>query len=102
MKEIKEVIIDGEKVSLTKGRTNWKVVYPIKIDGKIVWKNLLAGGSWWNLVGVGIAVFVLIGLMNEYVSNIKLTSACLRALPDYISLIPYLDNPELNNTFLFG
>ena len=100
MKEIKEIEVEGKKVYLVKRGDNFKVVYPIKIDGKINWKNLIAGGSWWNLLLVALILFLLFGLANEYLSNLKIASACLRALPDYVNLQMYLDNPNLNSTFI--
>ena len=44
-KGIKEIEIEGEKIFLKKSFLGYGVVHPIKIDGKINWKNLLAGGS---------------------------------------------------------
>jgi hypothetical protein len=89
---MEEVTINNDRVFLKGSNGNYRVVYPIKVDGKINWKNLLTGGSWWNLLTVAVILFILFGAINEYISNLKLTSACLRALPAYISLQPYLDN----------
>jgi hypothetical protein len=102
MKEIKEVIVDGSIVYLKRSGKNYRVVHPIKIDGKINWKNLLVGGSYWNLLIIAVVLSLIFGLINEYISNLKLTNACLRALPDYINLGIYLENPELNSSVMFG
>lgn len=94
---IKEIEIEGERVYLKKNKLGYKVVYPIKNkDGTINLKHLISGGSWWNLLIVTVVVIIILGLINEYYSNIKVASACLRALPDYVNLIPYLENPNLN------
>ena len=92
---IEKITVQNEEVYLKKSGSNWRVIYPIKINGKIIWKNLLSGGSWWNLLYIFIFIAIIFGLINEYLSNLKLTSACLRALPDYINLRPYLENPDM-------
>lgn len=97
-----EVQVEGKRVFLKKSGENYRVVHPIKIDGKIVWKNLIAGGNWWNLLFIGIGVIVILGLINEYMSNISLTSACLRALPNHINLVPYLENVNLTYETIWG
>lgn len=62
-----------EKIWLRKGLTGWKVVHPIKNeDGSWNWKNLLAGGSWWNLLFVIIIVGVVCLAIVEYVFNINI------------------------------
>jgi len=75
--KIKEIEIDGERISLKKSGKNWRVVKPIKIDGKINWKNLLAGGSWWNLFGIALIVILIIGCINEYSIALKTANDCL-------------------------
>jgi Na+/pantothenate symporter len=97
----KEIEIEGHKVFLKGKKDSWRVIHPYKVDGKIVWKNLLANGSWWNWVIIAFLVFVILGAFNEYANNLKVTSACLRALPDYINLDFYIQNPLLNSTTFF-
>jgi hypothetical protein len=46
----KTIEIEGEKVHLKKSVDGWRVVHPIKIDGKINWMNLIFGGSIWNFI----------------------------------------------------
>lgn len=75
--DIKEVIIDEEKLYLKKGKLGWAVVQPIKIDGKINWKNLLIGGSW---IKFGITVFIILiilGCVYEYSQALTVANECL-------------------------
>jgi hypothetical protein len=98
---IKEIEIEGNRIHLRKSVGSWRVVHPIKINGKINWKNLISGGNWMNPIAVSIVIIVIIGFLNEYVSNLRLASACLRALPDSINLQMFIDNPLLNYTSTF-
>ena len=75
--KIKEIEIDGERISLKKSGKNWRVVKPRKIDGKINWKNLLTGGSWWNLLGIALIVILIIGCISEYSIALKTANDCL-------------------------
>jgi hypothetical protein len=95
-----EVEIEGKRVFLKKSGDSYRVIHPIKVDGKIVWKNLISGGNWWNLLIVGFVVIVILGAMNEYANTLKIASTCLRALPDHINLQMFIDNPTLNSTML--
>ena len=89
MKEIKEVNIDGEVVYLKKSFLGWSAVKPIKINGKINWKNLIAGGSWWNLLIIGFIVVVVLGSVFEYSTTLKVANECLNASKIInVSLIP--------------
>lgn len=102
MKRIKELEIEGEKVYLNKGFFGWRVVYPWKKEynsGKINWKHLIAGRSWFNLVIVIGFVLLILGAIREYYTIVKISSACLRALPDSINLNIFIDNPNLVNNF---
>lgn len=75
---MEEVIINGEKLYLNKNRIfGWGVVAPIKVDGKINWKNLLIGGSWarfWILVFIMIVFF---GSLSEYSTAVNVANECL-------------------------
>jgi hypothetical protein len=54
----KWIDIDNERVAVRKSLGEWRVVYPIKNeDNSYNWKNLLIGGSWFNL-------FKLIGIVG--------------------------------------
>lgn len=77
IKNLKEVIIDNEKVYLKKDRLGWHVVYPYKIDGKINWKNLISGGSWFKLGIVIFIIVVVIGCVYEYSLVVKTANDCL-------------------------
>ncbi len=60
-------------VYLKKDGKNYRVVHPIKNDdGSINWFNLITGGSLKNLIVVGVVVLILIGLLFEYSSNVKM------------------------------
>ena len=51
-KNIKEFIIEGDKVYLKKDFTGWRIVHPPKNpDGSLNWFNILVGG-WGNLIFV--------------------------------------------------
>lgn len=77
-KGIKEFEVNGESVYLKKGILGWSVVYPIKdYNGKINWKNLIAGGSWIKLGIVIFAVIILIGAIFEISSIVETANGCL-------------------------
>ena len=63
----------NESVYLKKSMGNYRVVYPIKNDdGSINWFNLLTGGSWFNVIVIGVVVAIILALLFEYSSNVKL------------------------------
>jgi len=71
---MEEVIIDGKTLNLKKGFGGWRIVYPFKnSDGTLNWFNILTGGSWANLLKVGVIVALLIFLIFAYKIDI---SAC--------------------------
>lgn len=75
---IEEVIVNDELVYLKKSKIfGWGVVYPIKINGKINWKNLIAGGSWIRLGFIALMILLLIGAIKEYSSALELANNCL-------------------------
>ena len=80
-KGIKEIEIEGEKVFLKKSFLGYGVVHPIKIDGKINWKNLLAGGSWIKLGLVIGFVIIALGAIFEVVNLMKIANECLNLNP---------------------
>jgi len=71
MKKTKEVFIDGEIVYLKKDFLGWHITYPVKIDGKIDYKNLIAGGSWLKLFLVILFVIIMIMAIFEYVNSLR-------------------------------
>lgn len=73
----------GEKLYLKKGFLGWKIIHPIKEEGRIVWKNLMAGGSWWNLIIILVIVLVTLGVLYEYSSNVQMLLDCFET-PDQL------------------
>jgi hypothetical protein len=86
MKEIKEVIIDNEKVKLTNSKWfGWKVVYPYRNEDKSFnWKNLIAGGSWIKLGITIFLVLIILGSISEYSTAVKIANDCLNKSMMYI------------------
>lgn len=80
MKERIETTINGDRVFLIKLKDGYKVIHPIKIDGKIYWKNLIAGGNWWNLVKIGFIVIVVLGCVWEYSQAKAIADSCLQTI----------------------
>jgi len=80
MKNIKEVVVDGNLIFLKKSKERYRVIYPIKIDGEINWKNLISGGNWWNLLIIFFIVFVILGCIWEYSVAKRVAEECLNKL----------------------
>lgn len=77
IKGVKEVEIEGEVVYLKKSFLGWGVVHPIKINNKINWKNLIAGGNWIKLLMIIIFVFICIGAIFEVKNLYEIANKCL-------------------------
>ncbi len=77
MKKLKRVELDGESVYFKKGLLGWHVVYPSKIDGKINWKNLIAGGNYWRLLIVALFVLLVLGCIWEFTTTLNIANECL-------------------------
>lgn len=80
MKKIERVEIDGQQIYLKKNFDGWKIVYPYKPEynnGKINWKHLIAGSSWFNLLKIGFIVLIILGCIYEYTHVLKVASDCL-------------------------
>jgi len=89
--KIHKINIDNKDVYVSQRDNSFKVVKPIKNDdGTINWFNLLTGGSWWNLIIVGIIVMIVLGLLQEYSSNVRMLqeAACPISRAGYNILIP--------------
>ena len=72
IKMIKRVDIENEGIYLKKDRFGWRVIHPIKnSDGSWNWKNLLIGGSYWNLFKIGLIVGLLLFLIFSYLNDIS-------------------------------
>jgi len=76
--KIREIELDGDRIFISKSNLfGYKVVKPIKVDGKINWKNLITGGSWKNLIFIIILVLLFLGAINEYSQAVNLANDCL-------------------------
>lgn len=72
------VEVNGEKIHLRKDFLGWHQVHPIMDeDGKLNWKNLIAGGSWTKLLIVIVVVLLILGCIYEYSTAIKIANDCL-------------------------
>jgi len=89
---MKTIEIEGEKVYLKKFEGRWRTINPIKIDGKINWKNLIAGGDWVNLIKIGFIVFVILGCLQEYSQAVNLANECIKSMaePQFPITMPFL------------
>ena len=71
--KIESTEINGEKIYLKKNFLGWKVVYPIKIDGKFNKKNLWLGSRGtiiFTIVFILLMAFIFYGV-NEMVSSCR-------------------------------
>lgn len=73
--DFKTIEVDGEKIYLKKSGEHFRIVHPIyNDDGSYNWKNLITGGSWFNLLFILFCVVVAIGFFFEYHSNLEICS----------------------------
>jgi len=80
--KIKEIDLEGERVFIKKSRIfGWGVVHPIKVDGKISWKNLISGGSWFKLISIGVLSLLILLAILEYNSIVEIANECLNKTP---------------------
>ena len=94
MKKTKEVFIDGEVVYLKNDFLGWHVTHPIKIDGKIDYKNLIAGGSWLKLFLIILFVIIMIMAIIEYTESLRFCAELIASQKDNIV------NPDFLNISL--
>ncbi len=78
--ELKDISKE-EKIYFKKGFFGYKIVYPIKINGKINWKNLIAGGSWIKLILLIAVVLLILGCVWEYSNAVNIANECLSKNP---------------------
>lgn len=94
MKKTKEVFVDGEIVYLKKDILGWHVTHPIKIDNKIDYKNLIAGGSWLKLFLIILFVIIMIMAIYEYTESLRFCSELIanqtniQINPNFFNLTP--------------
>lgn len=77
MKKHYKVEVGGEVVYLRKTFLGWGVIFPWKLNNKIIWKNLIAGGSWIKLILIIIFVIIVIGAMFEVRELVTIANECL-------------------------
>jgi len=71
---MERIKLNNEEVVLKKDFSGWRVIYPIKNpDGSINWKNLLIGGSWFNLIKVILIVGIIVFIIYSYKHDIQAT-----------------------------
>ena len=71
-----KIELEGETINLKKDFSGWRVIYPIRNEDKSInWKNLLLGGSWYNLfkilLVVGIILFIAFSYKHDMANCIK-------------------------------
>ncbi len=89
MKQLEEIEIDNEIVYFRKGFLGWHIVHPIKINNKINWKNLIAGGNYWKLLIIFLLVLLILGCIWEYVNTLNVANECLNQ-SQILKIIPPL------------
>ncbi len=68
-----EDLPEDAKVYLKKQGKNYRVVHPVKNeDGSWNLFNLFTGGSWFNVITIGVVVLMILVVLQEYSSNVKL------------------------------
>ena len=86
MSKIQKVRVNEEEIHLKKDFMGWRVVHPIKKDEKlnwnnfyrvINWENLIAGGSWYKLIILILAILIILGAINEYTTAIGEYNTCI-------------------------
>jgi len=77
MKKHHEIELESEKLYLRKSILGWSIIYPIKVDGKINWKNLIAGGSWIKLGILILIILIILGCIYEYRNAVNIAQECL-------------------------
>ena len=76
MKQLEEIEIGNEVVYFRKGFLGWNIVYPNKINGKKIWKNIIAGGNYWRLLIIAFLVLLILGCVWEYSITLKALNEC--------------------------
>ena len=89
MKKHEIIEINNERIYLRKGFLGWNIIYPNRIDGKKNWKHIIAGKSWWNLLGVILLVLLILGCIYEYSNALNVANECLKQT-QIIKYIPLL------------
>ena len=73
------VKVEGREVALKRSEKSFRVIKPFRNnDGTLNWFNILVGGSWLNLIITIVIVFIVLGVVYEYSSNINNLLDCFR------------------------
>ena len=86
MKQLEEIEIGNEVVYFRKGFLGYHTVFPCRVNGKINWKNLIAGGNWWKLLIIAVIVLVILGCVYEYSVVLKSLNECM-GKPNLLKII---------------
>lgn len=101
-----------ENVIVRKGKLGYRIVYPYKTNGKLNWFNILAGGSYWNLIKTTFIVMAVLFMVNSYNHDVSMykniTAECLTKPCDWCNKITalkslnkeYIDNITLDINYL--
>lgn len=73
-----KVKVGNDIVYLRKSFLEWTVIHPTKINNKIIWKNLIAGGNWLRPIIIILIVIIILGCISEYNTAVSLLNECLR------------------------
>lgn len=78
MDNIETIKLGDDTLYLKKSKIfGWGLVNPFRTNGKLNWKNILIGGSWFNLLKLAIILFLLVGCILEYSNAVTLANECL-------------------------
>lgn len=85
---MEKVLVEGEEIYLKKSSWfGWTVTYPIRnSDGTINWKHLIAGRTWKNLLVPLAFVIIMLGVIHEYTTAVRIANECL--LNKTVMLLP--------------
>ena len=77
--KFKKIEVEGKTLYLKRDEGSFRIVHPIhKEDGSINWFNLLAGGSWKNLIITGVIILIISGVIYEYSTVVNVANECLK------------------------
>jgi len=85
----------GDNLYIRNGITGYRIVYPIKDEyGNMIWKNLIYGGSLWNLIKVLFIFLVLFLIMFAYKHDTQGCRDTLNNLSSICAQVNYVSFQE--------